>query len=217
MGRRPGDDTITEMRAVRRPKGNRRELENPNPEARQRLLDAAEDLVEEYGEADIRVNDVAKMAGLSVGTFYLYFDGKADLLVQLVQERTDRLKERMAAEQDGTGTAAEQLDRGLRVYLDFVEESPRAFLHFLAAGALETTHGRLANWAVDQHAADLQPLIAQAIDAGEMRGHDPELLAQGLTGLVQHLAGFWLEHREHYDRRDIVEFIREFTTFGISP
>lgn len=212
-----GAVVIDDIRAIRRPRPPRRQLDTPNPAARQRLLDAAQALVEQHGEAGVRVGDVAKDAGLSVGTFYLYFEGRADLLVQLVQERTNRLRERIAAVREIPGTPGQRLDRALLAYLDFVEESPQAFLHFLAAGALETNAGRLSTWALDQHAADLQPLLEDAIASGEIRPHDPVLLAQALTGLAQHLAGFWMDHRDEYDRHDIVEFIRQFNTFGTSP
>ena len=39
-------------------------------------MDAAADLIKEEGWPAVRIDEIAERAGLSVGTFYLYFDGK---------------------------------------------------------------------------------------------------------------------------------------------
>jgi AcrR family transcriptional regulator len=51
-----------------------------------KLLDAAVAELTAYGYAGARVGRVAKRAGTSHGTFYVYFEDKDDLLVAIVQE-----------------------------------------------------------------------------------------------------------------------------------
>lgn len=50
------------------------------------LMDAALDLFVEKGFAATRLDDVAKRAGVSKGTLYLYFDSKEDLFKAVVRE-----------------------------------------------------------------------------------------------------------------------------------
>lgn len=45
-----------------------------------KILYAATRVVQEKGYAAVRMADIAARAGISVGTIYLYFSGKEDLL-----------------------------------------------------------------------------------------------------------------------------------------
>ncbi|WP_431922395.1 TetR/AcrR family transcriptional regulator [Nonomuraea jabiensis] len=59
------------MRPERR---GRRRLGTENPEVQRRLLDTAGEIVAADGWPALRIEDLVRRAGLSVGTFYLYFD-----------------------------------------------------------------------------------------------------------------------------------------------
>ena len=50
------------------------------------LEDATYDLVEEAGIANFSINKLAKRAGVSVATAYIYYANKADLLGQLFEK-----------------------------------------------------------------------------------------------------------------------------------
>lgn len=205
-----------ELKAAVRPRA-RRQLQNPNPQMRARLMDAAAELIREGGLGELRIEDLARRADVSVGTVYLYFDGKSDLFVQLVREFTDRLRRRLDEADGGTGPTFERLSRRLSAYLDFVGENMAGFLHFRNGGAIDTNVGPLAAWALDCHAADLQPLLQTAIDRGEIAPTDPALLAQALVGVIQHLAAHWGERGSERSRDEIEKFLLAFTTLGINP
>src|ERR1700712_3913263 len=74
----------------------------------QELLAAALDLFVERGFAATRLDDVARRAGVSKGTLYLYFDSKEDLFKAVIREgyvsRITEFAERM---KDFQGTSAE--------------------------------------------------------------------------------------------------------------
>lgn len=172
-----------------------------------RLIAAAARLIGEQGFAELRVNDVAERAGLSVGSFYLYFDGKDDLFTTLVVEYTAQLRQRCQAAYAGPGPVIDRLKRGLEAYLDFVQENERGFLYFRDAGSLQTNVGNLTTWAFEQHAADLRPLLEEGMRSGELPQQDPALLSQALLGLMQHLAGYWLENKARYTREQTAAFL----------
>lgn len=206
------DEPIRPRRPQRRP---RRRPRNPNPEARRRLLEAARELIWEDGVPGLRVEKVAERAGLSVGTVYLYFDGKTDLFVQLVMEYTERLSERLREVYASEGPFAQRMLRALDAYLTFVDENRLGFLYFLDVGAIETTVGRLSTWALGRHADDLRPLLEAAMERGELRQQDPELLAQAIVGLLQHMAGWWVESGERYSREEMGRFLATLTGRGL--
>lgn len=164
----------------------------------------AVELIREYGFPDLRIEEIVERAGLSVGTFYLYFESKADLFVALVTEYTERLRDRLAQAYATAGPVTERLARGLDVYLDFVEENEN------------TSAGRLSTWAFSAHAATLKPLIEEAIAVGAVIPLDPEFTAQALVGLTQHMAAYWLEHRDAYSREDPRRFLIAATAASLA-
>jgi AcrR family transcriptional regulator len=178
-------------------------------------MEAASELIHEQGVPQLRVEEVATQAGLSVGTFYLYFDGKDDLFAHLVIDYTERLRERVRAAYAGPGTLIERMERSLEAYLAFVEENEKGFLYFRDAGTIQTRVGRLSTWAFDQHAADLLPLLEEGMASGEYRSMDPQRTAQAIVGLVQHMAGWWLEHRDECPREDLARFLLTLTGLGL--
>lgn len=180
-------------------------------------MDAAIRLIRREGFPALRIEEIAEEAGLSVGTFYLYFDGKSDLFVNIVVGFTEELRTKMAEIYESEGSLVEKLVRGLDAYIDFAAENERGFLYFRDAGAVETNVGRLNSWAFDQHAAIIRPLLIEAMDAGLMRREDPDLLAQAIVGLNQHMVGYWLEHGERHSREVLSTFILTLQSRGLQP
>lgn len=197
-------------------KRGRKQLRSPNPEVTARILEAAAELIRSEGLTQLRVDEVAERAGVSVGTFYLYFEGKDDLFVKLVVEYTTRLRARLADAYSSDASYGEQMEEALNAYLDFVEENTAGFLYYRDSGTVDTTVGRLSTWALDQHANDMRPVLEEAMSRGELRRDDAELLAQATLGVVQHLVGFWLEHRDHCTRDELQQFIDRLFRFGSS-
>lgn len=62
-----------------------RDLRSRGKETVSRLLRAGQQVVEERGHDEARVDDIVDVAGLSHGTFYLYFRDREDLLHSLIR------------------------------------------------------------------------------------------------------------------------------------
>ena len=62
------------------------------PDARpEEILDAALEVFGAQGFAGARLEDIARHAGVSKGTLYLYFDSKDDVLLAVVEQMVDRI------------------------------------------------------------------------------------------------------------------------------
>jgi AcrR family transcriptional regulator len=208
---------MEKIRAVKPKKRRRRRLQTPNEEVRVRIFGAAAELISEGGFPSLRVDELAARADISVGTFYLYFEGKDDLFVQLVGSFTERLRERFRVASEGGGTVVERLARRLDAYLDFVDENRQGFQYFVDSGVIETTGGRLSTWAMAVHADDLRPLLEEGMASGEVRPVDADLLAHGIVGLLQHMASVWLDRRDDVARAQLRSFVEGLLAFGITP
>lgn len=198
---------MQKIKAIRPPGRQRRRLRTPNPEVRRRILEAADSLIHELGFPSLRIEQIVERAGLSIGTFYLYFESKDDMFVNLVIENTGLLQRRVEAASQTEGTVRQRLDRVLDTYLEFVKEHERGFLYYQHAAHVDTTVGPLSLWACNQCASVLRPLLEEGIASGEIRKTDPLLLAQSMAGLTQHIAGYWLLHQKSYSRKEVKDFL----------
>ncbi|MBB5853624.1 TetR/AcrR family transcriptional regulator [Amycolatopsis umgeniensis] len=85
--------------------------EESREQTRQRLLAAAAELFAERGVNGTSVEQIAERAGFTRGAFYGNFDGKHELVVELLRRRTQREAEEVAALSSGVGSFAEMMDR----------------------------------------------------------------------------------------------------------
>lgn len=69
-----------------------RDLRSRGKETVGRLLLAGQQVVEERGHDEARVDDIVDSAGLSHGTFYLYFRDREDLLRSLIRLTSRQLR-----------------------------------------------------------------------------------------------------------------------------
>ncbi|WP_081736597.1 TetR/AcrR family transcriptional regulator [Amycolatopsis orientalis] len=85
--------------------------EESREQTRQRLIAAAAELFAERGVNGTSVEQIAERAGFTRGAFYGNFDGKHELVVELLRRRTRREAEEVAALAEGVGSFAEMMDR----------------------------------------------------------------------------------------------------------
>ncbi len=85
----------------------------------ERILAAATDLFREQGYDAVRIEDIAEIAEVSVGTFYNYFQTKGDILVAIVSREVEEvLLAGAAVVARPPKTVAEALQRLVGVYYD---------------------------------------------------------------------------------------------------
>jgi AcrR family transcriptional regulator len=81
----------------------------PNPDREQRILNAAEKLIAQYGYDKTTVSDIAEGAGISKGAVYLHFESKETLFDALIKREfgrfSDAYMKRLDADPNG-GTIA---------------------------------------------------------------------------------------------------------------
>src|SRR3954447_10852950 len=92
------------------------------PEERpEQILEAALAVFGERGLATARLEDIAKRAGLSKGTIYLYFPNKEELFREVIRYTViEKIEEREQLVMTAPGTATEVLEQYLRTYWTFI-------------------------------------------------------------------------------------------------
>ena len=114
--------TLTRRSKAPKPRWRRRK--NARPEE---ILAAALEVFTDRGFAATTLEDVAKRAGVTKGTIYLYFDSKEALFKALIRETiVPVIAQGEALAQSFTGSARELLERLVREYWRLVGETSLA-------------------------------------------------------------------------------------------
>ena len=156
---------------------------------RQNLLDAAEQVFGELGWHDASVVKITEAAGVSQGTFYLYFSSKQELFEELVRDLNRRVRQAMSQGAAEGGTRAERERGGFRGFFRFTAEHPALYrvirqAEFVSPELLAEHYRRIADGYVEG--------LTAAMGAGEVTQADPEVLAYALMAVGEMVGMRWL-------------------------
>ncbi|HET6521423.1 MAG TPA: TetR/AcrR family transcriptional regulator [Geminicoccaceae bacterium] len=193
--------------AGREPRRRRRKEARPAE-----ILGAALEEFAANGYAATRLDDVARRAGVSKGTIYLYFDDKEALFKEVVRRSVVPHLERLRAAVDGaTGSAEAFLRNDFKGFaLGLIESEARHVVRLLVAEGprFPDLAGFYFDEVVGPGMAALGALVDRAVARGEFRrtalGELPQLLvAPALVALI------W---RALFDRRRPLDLDELFDT-----
>jgi AcrR family transcriptional regulator len=135
---------------------------------RAELASAATRVFAVKGVANTSVSDIVKAAGVAQGTFYLYFDSKDDVVVEVVDQLAEQMIDGVTAAVGRAGSTAVEKLLALRDVLTAFEDDPGTvdladFMHKPENRAL---HDRLA----ERFAPALIPLVESIVQQGVDEG-----------------------------------------------
>jgi AcrR family transcriptional regulator len=151
---------------------------------RQRLLRAAQELIEEGGYGAASVVAIADRAGVAAGTLYRHFASKEELFVELFRSVCDREVRAMRAASAAMPQEATHVDRLERVLSTFAERAlrrPRLAWALIAEPVDPLVDAERLAYRERYRALTAEALRA-AIAAGELPEQDVELTAAALVG-----------------------------------
>ena len=133
-------------------------------------MDAARDLFDHVGYEETTIRAIAEKAGVSVGSVFTTFSSKADILSQVIAERTAALTaelERVTPHLRGSLT--DRLSSIMAVHYDFQMRRPKLYLAYLAA-SFRAAHeeGFVRMGANPGLQAPMRELLQGAIERGEV-------------------------------------------------
>ncbi len=179
---------------------------------REAILDAATAVFAERGYNGASVDDVAGAAGVSKALIYEHFPSKKDLHASLVERETTELFARLEANA-GTGTqGAERMRGGVEAFLGFVAERREAW-RMLFRDAADPEMVEMLDRVEEQAAGVLVALMEEEVDEDEPR-EDLEVFARLLSGALQAVANWWLEHPE-VGRAELADRVMDFAWLGL--
>lgn len=132
---------------------------------RQRILDAAREAFTEHGE-EAQMDDIARRAGVGVGTLYRHFTTKDVLVGELIRVKLSEFAARVRRRFEEESDPWEALEGALREQVDVMASDAA---HQAMPFAATPDAMRIAAPAVAELRAAWNPVIARAKEAGVLR------------------------------------------------
>jgi AcrR family transcriptional regulator len=150
---------------------------------RERLLQAAQELIEEGGYGAASVAQVAERAGVAAGTLYRHFESKQELFVEVFRSVCAREARAMRAAADaiGNGSAVERLEEVLATFAERALRNPRLAWALLAEPVDPLVDAERLEYR-QRYAALIAEGLRAGIKSGELPPQDVELTAAALVG-----------------------------------
>lgn len=190
--------------------------ETPRDQRRQDIAQAAIEIFSKKGFHETKVADITQGLGISTGTFYVYFQDKQELFLEVVDQVVRKIVDGMAQAIKGeTNLWRRWIIRARTFFENF--ERYNEILHQLRA---EMTHGGWPEGRVEEVFLRItRPLIQeirQAEEQGLIRNVDPELLAFLMMGIIE---GVTLRSRfdKKYTFNHLVAFVGDVIFVGLDP
>ncbi|MDZ7721214.1 MAG: TetR/AcrR family transcriptional regulator [Balneolaceae bacterium] len=94
---------------------------------RTEILEVSRELLVEEGFGKLSMRNIAKRANVTATSIYLHFDNKDDLLLALIEESIEHLKEKLLEEIEDSKDFIRQLEDLARCYIHFALDHPKEY------------------------------------------------------------------------------------------
>jgi AcrR family transcriptional regulator len=160
-----------------------RRSEHSQTEIKEMVLEAAEDIVREYGYSALKVRKIAADIGYTVGSIYMVFTNMNDLIMHIKARTWQKLHQHLQEQQKTRGTV-----QGLALgYLEFAVENEglwrMLFEHQAALGE------RTPDWYLQDNQRVFELMYAMLKQHDQLHADDQlQLTTQALMNSVQGIA-----------------------------
>ena len=178
---------------------------------RARLVAAAEEVFAEGTYDDASIVEITRRAGVSQGTFYLYFPSKLEIFREVIRDLGHQLRSRIAIAVEGAKTRAETERRGFEAFFEFTSEHPELYriirqAEFVDRDSYRQHYERLADGYIRG--------LKQAMADGEVREMDATVLAYCLMGVGEIVGMRWILWEDGRMPAHVVDSIVDFILHG---
>src|SRR5581483_8014914 len=159
-------------------------MEATTSSTRERLLAAAQELIEQGGYGAASVIAIADRAGVAAGTLYRHFASKEELFVDVfraVCAREERAMRAAAAELPADGPAVRRLETVLTRFAERALRNPRLAWALIAEPVDPRVDAERLAYR-ERYAAVIAESLTEGIAAGELPEQNVALTAAALVG-----------------------------------
>jgi|SRR5947209_8596171 len=156
-----------------------------DPEARAKILTAAEELFAEHGFAGVGVRQIAAAAGVNGAMIHYYFGNKENLYRAIIENAATTVRGLIADAMRSATTLEERLTRFVKAYAGYIFGHPH-LARILSREMLAGGHHLMQ--IIPKYAATnygmLREAMAEGMRRGELRQIDVDLAPISLIGMI---------------------------------
>jgi AcrR family transcriptional regulator len=162
------------------------------------VREAAERVFARTGFQAAKMADIAKAAGVAVGTLYNYFESKEEIFVEIFRERSGNLRAELAPLLRA-GTPSQGIAATVRTSFDYLDRHGALFTLFVERGGLaefdvQRIAGDVCEREYERFLQLLLELVRSAQAEQELRRDVPaEAIAAALSGAMNGTTYAWLK------------------------
>ena len=189
------------------------------------ILEVADKLLRHYGPHKTTVADVAREAGVGVGTVYLEFPSKDSIVEELARSRHHKILEAMrAAAAAPRRTHRERLsgafEARLEAYLAIADEGAHAcdLVHCSGKGADPSAQAGVRAALAGYHDEErglVADVLRRGVTAGELDVKDPEATARALLRAYASFGPPWVATRDRDEVRGSIVVMHALVLYGV--
>ncbi|AET68507.1 transcriptional regulator [Desulfosporosinus orientis DSM 765] len=159
----------------------------------QRIIDAAILGIAESGFHNCQISKIASLAGVSVGTIYLYFENKEKVIIRVAQERIEYFIEKMRREISQVKTTEECLRVIVRTHFSYMEQNRSwAIVVYFELRQLNPKLRLIINSLIANYFSLVEGVIKRGIKCGEVPKIDTQVARQMILGTLDRATVDWL-------------------------
>jgi len=196
-------------------------------ELRQRILDAAGELIVKEGYENLSMRKLAERIEYSPSTIYLYFKDKYEILASICIDVFDRLSARLEEIHRNEPNPLAGLRQGMRCYIDFGLSHPSHYLVTFSKPYLpyvqENSEASLRTMQSGLRCFGcLREAVVKSIAAGMVRNESPDLIGQSVWTCIHGLTSALITmgddpHFPWVEREQLIENTVDTILRGIQP
>lgn len=180
-----------------------------NEITRQKILDAAVEVFFGIGFMDAKVDNIVEKAGVSHGTYYIYFKNKKDVLWELV-EKTFNILYETTEEPWQRGNTYISLEQSLRGFFYMFKDHLKIIRVWKEVSLIDYAYMELWDKLTKKITLRIQKNIDHSIQQTVCRKVNSDIAAQALSGMVEHFAYvMFIKGETAYELEEVVKTLAE--------
>jgi AcrR family transcriptional regulator len=177
---------------------------------RRELLRASKQVLAAKGYHRTKVTDIAAAADVGVGTFYLYYETKEQLFLELIEETARQLKEAVDTAKARATDPAAKARAGCEAFFRFAQRNRETFRILFGEGAFN----QAVRDAQAMFVADVEENFREGMHQGLFAPHPPAVVAQAVIGMLTQVVSWWIAQDE-ISLEEVIAATAGFATGGI--
>jgi AcrR family transcriptional regulator len=175
------------------------------------LLEAARRVLGAKGYHGTKIVDIARAAGVGVGTFYLYYPTKEAIFVELVEDAAASLKSELDGVRERIVDPLERARERTATFFRFAQENRELFR--IVFGHDATFHD-VVRRSQEMFTHDVVANLIAGMKSGAFRAGNPEVWAQAFIGMSLQVVSWWIE-QESVPLEEVTRSLSDLALRGI--